>query len=330
MSHLLESQNADERLDAPGGNPQSAIRNPQSDRPSGTQEWAASTLNVAQGCRHGCLYCYARFNALRFGQIATGADWACEKVHADRVAKGYQGGKGRVMMPSSHDITPETVDAVATVANKLLTAETPAGKPETRLLLVTKGDGPCVETVCRALLEPSAANDYNLDIWRSRDRVEWRLTIGCLDDRCRKFWEPHAPDIDMRLETLRWLYKAGWQTSVSCEPLLKPRRAVDLVMAIQPHVTETIWIGAARELRARTAWCRKALGERLEMAICNLELWQQPESIRNVAGALRIGLTPEAWAKIRFKDSYAEVLRGFGWQIENGQVLNAERAEASR
>ncbi len=297
MSHVTEHANADERL-------------------TGTAEWAASTLNVARGCSHGCLYCYARFNALRFGQIASGADWTNEHVHDDRVTKNYRGGRGRIMLPSSHDITLATADAVATVASKLLEAKTPAGKAETRLLLVTKADGPCIQRVVDAI---DACH---------RHRVLWRLTIGCLDDRCRAFWEPNAPAIDMRLETLRWLARTGWQTSVSAEPLLEPRRAAELVATVAPHVTETIWIGAARELRARTAWCRNALTGDPDHAIANLEAWQTPPAIVRVAESVRSQVTAETWTKIRWKDSYAEALRRHGRNIENGRLL-AESAGAA-
>jgi len=331
MSHVLESQNADERATSAG------YRHGD----TGTKEWAASTLNVASGCGHGCLYCYARFNALRYGQIKTGAEWACETVHADRVAKGYHGGRGRIMMPSSHDITPVTVDAVAEVACKLLDAPTPKGRPETTLLLVTKGDGPCVEQICRAMDELDARKTFTADYGYHgvRRRVIWRLTIGCLDDRCRQFWEPGAPDIDMRLETLRWLFHNGWQTSVSCEPLLEPRRAAELVATVASFVTETIWIGSARELRARTAWCRSQTnpaytpaGMRvLENAIANIEVWQTPSAILRVAESIRKVLLDwppgpgeawrSVWQKLRWKDSYAHVLRQHGWKIEHGRLV---------
>ena len=33
---------------------------------SGTHEWAEVTENIARGCPHNCLYCYAAQNAKRF------------------------------------------------------------------------------------------------------------------------------------------------------------------------------------------------------------------------------------------------------------------------
>lgn len=33
---------------------------------TGTQEWAEVTENIARGCVHDCLYCFAATNAKRF------------------------------------------------------------------------------------------------------------------------------------------------------------------------------------------------------------------------------------------------------------------------
>ena len=295
--------------------PENVSAGEEASRATGTAEWAPTTLNVAMGCSHGCLYCYGRANALRRGQVADAEEWLAERVNEKRVAKGYAGGRGTIMLPSTHDITPATVEAVGAVAVKLLEAKTPPGREPTRLLLVTKGDGPCIERLARRLHEHAPS----VGCWR--DRVLWRITIGCLDERTRQFWEPHAPPIDMRLEALRWLHGCGWQTSVSCEPLLEPWDALELVAAVAGHVTETIWIGKARELDGRTAWCRKRMGEALAMAIEHLQDWQTPSAVLSIAEGLRGRLAAETWAKVRFKDSYAEDLRDCGWQIEAGVVL---------
>ncbi len=34
--------------------------------PTGTQEWAASNVNIQDGCEHDCRYCYAKTMAIRF------------------------------------------------------------------------------------------------------------------------------------------------------------------------------------------------------------------------------------------------------------------------
>ena len=42
---------------------------------SGTKEWASHNVNCYNGCCHNCLYCYARWMALRFGRM-TAEQWA--------------------------------------------------------------------------------------------------------------------------------------------------------------------------------------------------------------------------------------------------------------
>jgi len=39
--------------------------------PTGTQEWAASNVNIQDGCEHDCLYCYAKIMAIRYKRATT-------------------------------------------------------------------------------------------------------------------------------------------------------------------------------------------------------------------------------------------------------------------
>ena len=292
------------------------MKDPQSS-PTGTAEWADQTLNVARGCRHGCLYCYARAEKLRWGQIDCGADWVHERVDARRVEKGYRKRKGTILFPSAHDITPGTVEACGIVLEKLLTAGN-------RVLIVTKADGPCCDEIRRRIEPWREASDAD-----GRRQVTWRLSIGCLNETFRAWWEPGAPSIEMRIEVLRGLARDGWQTSVSCEPLLEPWKAVELVDAVCSHVTETIWIGACRELKARTAWCRAAFdAERFRLIRATAEhltRWQTPGVIRTVARKLWRELDEDVKERLRLKDSYAGPLREGGWRIDGGRVIQSPR-----
>ena len=279
--------------------------------PTGTAEWADHTLNVARGCSYGCVYCYARAEKLRWGQIARGEDWTNEQIVQKRVDKGYRKRDGTIMFPSAHDITPGTVDACCVVLTKLLEAGN-------RVLVVTKADGPCCQEVRRAI-EPwrNARTDAGAT-------VTWRLTIGCLDDELRQVWEPHAPPIDMRLEVLRQLHRDGWETSVSAEPLLEPWGVVALLRALAPHVTETIWVGCGRQLRQRCAWLGGQRVRDIEHEIEAIEAWQTPRVIVQLASAvLAEGVRTGGgiYGRIRFKDSWAEALRTCGWQVEHGRLI---------
>ena len=56
---------------------------------TGTREWSEQSINCCVGCAHACLYCYARANALRFGRLTRGGDWAEERPAGDdQIAAG--------------------------------------------------------------------------------------------------------------------------------------------------------------------------------------------------------------------------------------------------
>jgi len=64
------------------------------------------------------------------------------------------------------------------------------------------------------------------------------------------FWEPNAPDFEERLESLKYAFNAGYQTSISCEPMLDDK--IDQVITqVSPYVTETIWLGKPNKLNER-------------------------------------------------------------------------------
>jgi DNA repair photolyase len=83
-----------------------------------------------------------------------------------------------------------------------------------------------------------------------KDKILFRFTIGSADSTVLKFWEPNAPDFEERLDSLKYAFDAGYQTSVSCEPMLDDK--IDQVIEnVLPYVTETIWIGKPNKLNER-------------------------------------------------------------------------------
>jgi hypothetical protein len=53
----------------------------------GVQEWAEHSMNFQTGCEHGCVYCYAREQALRFKWINTWEEWETPKIR--ETARGH-------------------------------------------------------------------------------------------------------------------------------------------------------------------------------------------------------------------------------------------------
>jgi DNA repair photolyase len=193
----------------------------------GTGEWAATNVNIQRGCEHDCLYCYAKQMAIRFGR-ATWESWGTPVLSHKQVKKGYGRRRGTIMFPSTHDITPLNIGECVTVLRKMLAAGN-------RLLIVSK---PCVECVWHLCDELS---EY-------KDRILFRFTIGSVDNSVLAFWEPGAPAFDERLAALKHAHSRGFETSVSCEPMLDAR--VDrVVKAVAPYVTDAIWLGRANRMR---------------------------------------------------------------------------------
>lgn len=198
---------------------------------TGTKEWSTRSINIATGCEHGCRYCYARAMAQRFKRLPPGTDWRRPVLRQREVDRGRGRCTGTVMFPSSHDITPALLEPSLVVLRKLLEAGN-------RVLVVSKPHLACVERLCA-------------DLAAHRDRVLYRFTIGAMDDRVLAWWEPGAPTYAERLASLEYAHRAGYATSVSVEPMLEPAHAPDLVRAVQPHVTDSVWLGKMNLGRVR-------------------------------------------------------------------------------
>jgi DNA repair photolyase len=195
--------------------------------PTGTREWAVSNVNLATGCSHKCWYCYAREMAVRFGRT-TAVSWGDETINEDKVTKTYAKRKGRVMLPSTHDITPRTLGAVRAVLRKLLSSGN-------EVLVVSKPHLACITALCQ-------------DSLLHRDQVMFRFTIGSASDKTLALWEPGAPRFSERLRALQYAHQHGYQTSVSMEPMLDVEPGV-VVEQARPYITDALWFGRVAGLK---------------------------------------------------------------------------------
>jgi DNA repair photolyase len=195
----------------------------------GTKEWASRNENLIKGCSHDCKYCYAKAMTIQHKRN-TREDWKNEIVNQGKLKKGFRKHDGLIMFPSSHDITPDHLSDCMTFLYHIL-------KPGNNVLIVSKPHLICIKAIC----------DYFKEY---KDNIIFRFTIGSADSTVLKFWEPNAPDFEERLESLKYAFNAGYQTSVSCEPMLdnKIDRVIERVL---PYVTETIWIGKPNKLNER-------------------------------------------------------------------------------
>jgi DNA repair photolyase len=88
-----------------------------------------------------------------------------------------------------------------------------------------------------------------------KDRILFRFTIGSIDTSVLKFWEPNAPAFEERLESLKHAFHSGYSTSVSCEPMLDEQMD-NLIEAILPYVTDSIWLGKMNQPQFRLSMNR--------------------------------------------------------------------------
>jgi len=195
----------------------------------GTYEWAVENANFISGCSNNCKYCYSREMAIRFKRKTTD-NWNVEEVNYNQFNKKVKKVDGFIMFPSSHDITPINLTNTIIFLRKLLDAKN-------NILIVSKPHFEVIEAICSNFLE-------------YKKNILFRFTIGSKNSETLKFWEPGAPNYEERKKCLKYAFDNGFETSISCEPMLDGN-TVNLVSDLQDYVTDFIWIGKANFLLRR-------------------------------------------------------------------------------
>lgn len=195
---------------------------------SGTREWADSNENFQFGCKYGCLYCYALGMAKRRTNQPESHrknlnDWKNNiTIRKDQLQKGFGKRKGRIMIPTTHDIYPENLPYTKSILKKML-------EKGNRVLITTKPDPDCIISIC-------------YDFEKYKDLIQFRFTITSKDDTILQFWEPHAPNYFNRLNSLAFAFYQGFKTSISIEPFLDPHPEL-IIRNLEKYITESIWLG---------------------------------------------------------------------------------------
>lgn len=247
-------------------------------RISGTKEWSVASVNIILGCPHRCRYCYARARAVQYGQCPTHEAWGTtyHRVRTAEVTKRRSKIDGRVMFPTTHDITPDHLEPCLEVLRRLLAVGND-------VLIVSKPHWSCIRTICDR-------------VRMFRDQILFRFTIGAKDDTILGYWEPGAPNFRERLASLKHAYDQGFATSVSCEPLLDAEHVGELVTTLEPYVTDSIWIGKMNEARSRV------VPDTDPRELARIEAGQTDEEVWAVYELLKGN------PKVRWKESYKAVL----------------------
>lgn len=255
---------------------------------SGVGEWASHSVNCQSGCSHSCSYCFARSTAARY-KTHDPSEWDKEIINEKAVNMKRSKKQGVVMMPTTHDIVPENVKEVITVLKNLLTAGN-------RVLIVSKPHLECVEKMC-------------IELAPYKTQILFRFTIGSASDDTLKRWEPGAPNFKERVQSLIYAFNAGFETSVSCEPMLD-KHISKVVDATSDYVTDAIWLGKPNKIVARVKMNNpgddhmEALAKDLEAQFDYEYICRLYDQYRNVS-------------KIKWKDSIKEVV-GLARSTEKG------------
>jgi len=230
------------------------------DKPKfGTKEWSDYNINCVSGCSHDCRYCYAKSMAIQY-ERKTPDNWKDEVIRTNQLSKKFMKRKNgkRFMFPTSHDITPTNLSICIQQLSKLLA-------PGNEGVIVTKPHFECIQALCEVL--PMFKSQFI-----------FRFTIGSSDNNTLSFWEPGAPDFEERLASLKYAHWKGYQTSVSCEPMLDDN-IQNVVEKVLPYVTETVWIGKPNMLKSRLSMnghsdeATMARADRLMRSLSDQYIW---------------------------------------------------------
>ena len=178
-------------------------------------------INPYVGCFHGCRYCYATFMKRFTGHTEAWGSFVDVKVNSPEVLQRQLPGKarGRVMISSVTDAY-QPIEAKYRLTRKCLEVLLQYQFP---VDILTKS--------------PLVLRD--LDLIKEFKDIEVGVTVTTNDEKIRKVFEPKAPSITARINTLKKLHNNGINTYAFIGPVL-PMDPEALLEKINPHVDSII------------------------------------------------------------------------------------------
>lgn len=159
-------------------------------------------INPYTGCQHGCSYCYARFMKKFTGHKEPWGQFVDVKVNAPDLLKReiIRKKQDRVWMSSVCD-PYQPLEAKYKLTRQCLEILAQNGWPVT------------IQTRSALVLR-------DIDIMKEGRAFEVGLSVTTADDQIRKLFEPDAPAIMSRVNTLDVLHQTGIFTYVMIAPML--------------------------------------------------------------------------------------------------------------
>jgi DNA repair photolyase len=161
------------------------------------------TLNAYVGCRHACVYCYARFMKRYTGHIEPWGEFVDVKINAPEllareIKKKKQ--KGRVWISGVCDAY-QPAEKKYRLTGRCLE------------ILVENGWPLTIQTKSPLVLR-------DIEVLKKANDCEVGFTITTADEKVMRIFEPGAPPIAKRIEALATLHSAGIRTFAMIAPLL--------------------------------------------------------------------------------------------------------------
>jgi DNA repair photolyase len=159
-------------------------------------------VNAYVGCTHACTYCYAMFMKKYTAHVEPWGRFVDVKMNAPALLRKQlrKAAKGNVMLSSVTDAY-QPLEAKYRLTRQCLEILSEFQFP---VDILTKS--------------PLVLRD--IDVIRRFENIAVGITITTDDERMRKIFEPHAPSIGVRIETLKKLKEQGMRTYIFIGPLL--------------------------------------------------------------------------------------------------------------
>lgn len=180
-------------------------------------EYAPLALNLYQGCRFACKYCFvpdiARQSLAVWSANPKPKKNVLQRIEAD--AKKMAGDPRTVLLCFTCDPYQDP-EAAALTRKTLLILE----KYKMTATVLTKAG-------------TAAVRDFNILAWNG---WEFGTTLSCVKAATQRQWEPIAPGPKDRFAAIKAAHDIGIKTWVSMEPVYDPAEALKLIEVCNPYV----------------------------------------------------------------------------------------------
>jgi DNA repair photolyase len=207
---------------------------------TGTREWSVKSLNRRVGCKNNCRYCWAAHDAIhRWGYVESRSEWTQPRPNKSREKPYWV--PGVIMYPTTHDIAREHVRGDIEYLKSWL-------ELDNRILIVSKPSFNVISTMTKELK-------------KYKEQLEFRFSIGSMNNDALSFWEPEAPSFAERMRSAEIAFVSKYNVSISCEPYLD--ESIVPLVRLMTHISNgEIWIGMMNEIDKRvdtSGWSEEQL-----------------------------------------------------------------------